>query len=63
MHQCPKSRSEDVHRSRPKTQWESWRKEITGKLRGALLARQKPAPDINLDRLDTLDPIPESQKQ
>lgn len=31
MHQCPKCSADDIHRSRAKTKWESWRKEITGK--------------------------------
>ncbi len=31
MQQCPKCKSEDVHRSRAKSRWEQWRKEITGK--------------------------------
>ena len=31
MHQCPKCSSQDIHRSRAKSQWESWRKELTGK--------------------------------
>jgi hypothetical protein len=29
MHQCPKCKSEDIHRSRSRSLWESWRKEIT----------------------------------
>jgi len=31
MHQCPNCHADDLHRSRPKTRWESWRKEVTGK--------------------------------
>jgi len=31
MHNCRKCHSEDIHRSRVRTKWESWRKEITGK--------------------------------
>jgi predicted RNA-binding Zn-ribbon protein involved in translation (DUF1610 family) len=31
MQKCPKCGSEEVHRSRAKTRWETWRKEITGK--------------------------------
>lgn len=31
MHQCPKCNSDDIHRSRAKSKWEAWRKEITGK--------------------------------
>lgn len=31
MHQCPKCESENIHRSRSRTRWETWRREITGK--------------------------------
>jgi hypothetical protein len=31
MHQCPKCNSDELHRSRPKTKWEAWRKQVTGK--------------------------------
>ena len=31
MGRCPKCRSEDVRRSRTRSRWERWRKEITGK--------------------------------
>lgn len=31
MQHCPACKSEDVHRSRVRTRWESWRKEVTGK--------------------------------
>lgn len=31
MHHCPKCQSQDIHRSRTRTKWETWRKEITGK--------------------------------
>ncbi len=31
MHQCPKCESADIHRSRAKTRFESWRKDVTGK--------------------------------
>jgi predicted RNA-binding Zn-ribbon protein involved in translation (DUF1610 family) len=31
VQQCPGCGSEDIHRSRAKSKWESWRKEITGK--------------------------------
>jgi hypothetical protein len=31
MQKCPKCNSDNVHRSRTKTKWENWRKEITGK--------------------------------
>lgn len=31
MMTCPKCNSNDVHRSRAKTRWETWRKEITAK--------------------------------
>jgi DNA-directed RNA polymerase subunit RPC12/RpoP len=29
--QCPKCKSEAAHRSRSRSRWEAWRKEITGK--------------------------------
>jgi len=29
--QCPKCKSEAAHRSRSRSRWEQWRKEITGK--------------------------------
>jgi hypothetical protein len=31
MQQCPKCRSENIHRSRARTAWENWRRDITGK--------------------------------
>ncbi len=31
MRRCPKCNSDDIHRSRPKSMWEEWRKEVTGK--------------------------------
>ena len=31
MKQCPKCDSPQIHRSRSRTRWESWRREITGK--------------------------------
>lgn len=31
MEQCPKCKSDDVHRSRAKSRWESWRKGITNR--------------------------------
>ena len=31
MRQCPSCQSEDIHRSRTKTLWETWRREITRK--------------------------------
>ena len=31
MHNCPKCRSENIHRSRAKTRWEALRQEVTGK--------------------------------
>jgi predicted RNA-binding Zn-ribbon protein involved in translation (DUF1610 family) len=31
MHQCPKCKSEHIHRSRVRTTWEGLRKEVTGK--------------------------------
>ena len=31
MNICRRCKSEDVHLSRTRTKWESWRKEITGK--------------------------------
>jgi DNA-directed RNA polymerase subunit RPC12/RpoP len=31
MTQCPKCKSENIHRSRPRARWEKWRKKITGK--------------------------------
>lgn len=31
MHKCPKCRSDEIHRSRARSKWESWRKTITGK--------------------------------
>jgi len=31
MHQCPQCKSEDLRRSRAKSKWETWRKQITGK--------------------------------
>jgi hypothetical protein len=31
LSKCPKCQSEDIHRSRSRTTWEVWRKEITGK--------------------------------
>ena len=31
MHQCPECRSENIHRSRAKSKWEGWRKNVTGK--------------------------------
>ena len=31
MHQCPKCESQGIHRSRSKSPWERWRREITGK--------------------------------
>ena len=31
LNKCPKCQSEEIHRSRSRTKWESWRKEITGK--------------------------------
>jgi hypothetical protein len=31
LKKCPKCRSKDVHRSRTKSRWESWRKAIMGK--------------------------------
>lgn len=31
MSRCPKCDSEDIRRSRTKTRWERWRKDITGK--------------------------------
>ena len=31
MQKCPKCGSDKIHRSRTKTTWEGWRKEITGK--------------------------------
>ena len=30
MYQCPQCRSKDVHWSRSKSMWETWRKKITG---------------------------------
>ena len=31
MRQCPQCKSNRVHRSRSRTRWERWRKQITGK--------------------------------
>lgn len=31
MHACPKCKSGNIHRSRSRTRWETWRKSITGK--------------------------------
>ena len=31
MEQCPKCQSDKVHRSRTKSRWERWRKEVTAK--------------------------------
>jgi len=31
MDSCPKCQSRDVHRSRARTTWEHWRKDLTGK--------------------------------
>ena len=31
MLQCPKCKSAEIHHSRTKSKWETWRKEITGK--------------------------------
>lgn len=31
MQQCPKCKADDIHRSRARNRWESWRKNITGK--------------------------------
>jgi predicted RNA-binding Zn-ribbon protein involved in translation (DUF1610 family) len=31
MHECPRCESKDIHRSRAKSKWEHWRKEVTGK--------------------------------
>ena len=31
MRHCPRCKSEDIHRSRTKSMWERWRKEITAK--------------------------------
>jgi len=31
MCQCPECRSENIHRSRAKSKWEGWRKNVTGK--------------------------------
>ena len=29
MHECPKCKSEDIHRSHVRSKWENWRKQIT----------------------------------
>lgn len=31
MHHCPKCKSGDIRRSRARSKWEAWRKQITGK--------------------------------
>lgn len=31
MAQCPKCHSENVHRSRTRSRWERWRRDVTGK--------------------------------
>jgi hypothetical protein len=31
MHQCPKCKASDLRRSRARSKWEAWRKQITGK--------------------------------
>jgi hypothetical protein len=31
MHQCPRCKSGDLRRSRARSKWEAWRKQITGK--------------------------------
>lgn len=31
MEHCPKCKSERIHRSRARTKWEAWRKEVTAK--------------------------------
>jgi len=31
MQQCPKCQSDLIHRSRSRSRWEQWRKQITGK--------------------------------
>ena len=31
MRQCPKCQSAEIHRSRSKTKWEMWRRELTGR--------------------------------
>jgi len=31
MENCPKCKSTDLHRSRTRTKWEAWRREISGK--------------------------------
>lgn len=31
MRECPRCKSPDIHRSRSRSKWEAWRKEITGK--------------------------------